>query len=438
MSNTVRVIDLFAGLGGIRIGFANAFNAAGYDVECVFTSEIKKHAVATLERNFPGHPVSGDITKVEAQDIPDFDFLLAGFPCQPFSYAGKREGFYDTRGTLFFDIERILKEKKPYGFILENVEGLVKHDLSNPKDEIGNTLTTILVHLDELGYKVSFKVLNSNEFGLPQIRKRIYIVGVKKGTAISLDNFPYTTKKVKAVLESGKPTLDTEFTRKLLSHYSVKDLYGKSIKDKRGGADNIHSWDIGLKGEVTPEQKEILTKLFKERRKKHWAEKKGIAWMDGMPLTYEEIQTFCSDTNLKELLDDLVEKGYLVKEHPKKLAIPDGGSANTPKVRVQDKNVPIGYNIVAGKLSFEFSSILDPEGTTPTLVASDLSKIGVVDGKGIRRLTVREGLRLFGFPETYSIEQPITKAYDLLGNSVTVPVVEAVAARVAENYSENH
>jgi DNA (cytosine-5)-methyltransferase 1 len=420
MKHKVRIADLFAGLGGIRLGFSEAFEKAGYEVDCVFTSEIKKHAVETLKINFPKETITGDITKVDAKSIPDFDFLLAGFPCQPFSYAGKREGFNDTRGTLFFDIERILKEKKPYGFILENVEGLVKHDLANPKDPIGRTLSTILNHLNALGYKVSYRVLNSNEFGLPQVRKRIYIVGVKKGEAISLLDFPYRTKKVKDVLEKGEPTLDTDFTRKILSHYSIKELEGKSVNDKRGGLKNIHSWDFKLKGKVSEEQKIILTKLFKERRKKHWAKSKGIAWMDGMSLTLSEISTFCDNLNLEELLEDLVSKGYLAKEHPKNITC-----------------IPIGYNIITGKLSFEFSCILDPNGTTPTLVASDLNKIGVADGKGIRRLTVREGLRMFGFPETYNIEVPVNKAYDLLGNSVAVPVVEAVSERLAEHYTKS-
>lgn len=419
----VRIVDLFAGLGGIRLGFTEAF--AGYNVECVLTSEIKKHAVRTLTRNFPGESISGDIAAIDAETIPDFDFLLAGFPCQPFSHAGKREGFADTRGTLFFEIERILQIKQPYGFILENVEGLVRHDLANPKDSIGRTLTTILNNLTRLGYAVSYKVLDASLFGVPQARKRIYIVGVKGEEPVDLDDFPVVKSKVADVLQKEQPVLDTKFTRLLLQHYKTEDLLGKAIKDKRGGASNIHSWDFGWKGEVTDEQKVLLEKIFKERRKKHWAVKKGIPWMDGMPLTLEEIRTFHDTKNLKVMLEDLVSKGYMVKEHPKTL---EQGK------RVPDKTLPIGYNIVSGKLSFPLNLILHPDQVAPTFVASDMSKVGVVDGKGIRLLTVREGLRFFGFPEDYVIEEPTVKAYDLLGNSVAVPVVRAVAERLRNTY----
>ena len=125
----IKVIDLFAGLGGIRLGFEQACADEGISIECVFTSEIKPAALKALNKNFGNGHSSVDITKVAVEEIPAFDFLLAGFPCQPFSYAGSQKGFADTRGTLFFDIERILDHHKPTGFVLENVEGLVSHDV---------------------------------------------------------------------------------------------------------------------------------------------------------------------------------------------------------------------------------------------------------------------------------------------------------------------
>jgi DNA (cytosine-5)-methyltransferase 1 len=145
-NSKIRFIDLFAGLGGIRLGFENIFNSNGFETECVMTSEIKPYAIKTLQHNFKHDFLAGDIFEIRNEFIPDFDFLLGGFPCQPFSASGKRQGFLDTRGTLFFEIERILRAKKPYGFILENVEGLVKHDLANKNDEIGRTLSTITIH----------------------------------------------------------------------------------------------------------------------------------------------------------------------------------------------------------------------------------------------------------------------------------------------------
>ncbi len=164
----IKVIDLFAGIGGIRLGFERASKSG---IECVFTSEWDKFSVETYKANFGDEKIFGDITKVKTQDIPKHDVLLAGFPCQPFSQAGLKKGFSDTRGTLFFDIERILKSKKPAAFLLENVKQLRGHDK-------GRTLEVILEHLRKIGYEnIQYKVLRARDFGLPQNRERIYIVG---------------------------------------------------------------------------------------------------------------------------------------------------------------------------------------------------------------------------------------------------------------------
>lgn len=440
---TVKIIDLFAGMGGIRLGFEKAFKEAGFNTKCIFTSEIKPHAIEALHHNFEHEKFCGDITTIDENSIEDFDFLLAGFPCQAFSAAGNRDGFCDTRGTLFFDVERIIKAKNPYGFILENVEGLVKHDLENKNDKIGRTLKTIIKSLEDLNYKVSWEVLDSKDFGLAQSRKRIYITGTKE-EHIELKNFDNITRTTfKDIQENGLEVMDTKFTRKLLSHFKVDELHGKAIKDKRGGANNIHSWQFGLKGEISDTQTKLLETLFKERRKKHWAEKIGIEWMDGMPLTAEHIKTFFKDDNLESMLEDLVKKGYIKYEHPKNKIqiIQEDGSVITR--RMPDLTKEKGYNIVSGKLSFEFSKILDKNDLTPTLVASDVEKLGVIDGKGIRRLTLREGLRLFGYPEEYSLDifdskvSSRRKGFDLLGNTVAVPVIEQIAKKLADTYIYN-
>jgi len=442
MNKKMKFIDLFAGLGGIRIGFEQACEERGIETECVLTSEIKPYAVETLKHNHHHNNFIGDIFQLKNEDIPDFDFLFGGFPCQPFSSGGKRNGFADTRGTLFFEVERILRHKKPQGFILENVEGLVKHDLEKKTDKIGRTLKTILYKLEEeLNYKVSWEVLDSVNFGVPQSRKRIFIVGTKKNK-VSLENFIPTFKVLKDVLESGKETMNTDFTKKLLSHFSVTELYGKSIKDKRGGANNIHSWDIGIKGECSKEQIRLLNKLFKVRRQKHWAIEIGIDWMDGMPLTLKQIETFAptidlfDSYDLKEMLDDLVDKGYLRFEHPKKLVkeVLENGTITS---RAYDETKPKGYNIVTGKLSFEINKILNPNDIAPTLVATDMSKIVVPDGKGVRKLTIREGLRIFGYPDNYEIPVKTNFAYDLLGNTVVVPVLKAISERILDVLSKS-
>ena len=170
----IKFIDLFAGLGGIRI----ALEKVG--AECVFSSDIDKYAQDTYELNFGDRP-HGDITRIDAKDIPDFDILCGGFPCQPFSIAGKRKGFEDTRGTLFFDIMRIVKEKKPVALILENVAGLLSHDN-------GRTLDVIMNTLDEQGYYAKYQLLNARDYGIPQNRNRWYCVALRKD-AISKEKF---------------------------------------------------------------------------------------------------------------------------------------------------------------------------------------------------------------------------------------------------------
>lgn len=162
----VKIIDLFAGIGGIRLGVEQAFGG----IDCVFTSEIDKYAVTTYKANFGDDHIFGDIKQIDVSDVPDHDILLAGFPCQPFSQAGLKKGFTDTRGTLFFDIERILIAKQPKAFLLENVKQLKGHDK-------GRTFQTIIDHLNKAGYKVCYEILKARDFGLPQNRERIYIVG---------------------------------------------------------------------------------------------------------------------------------------------------------------------------------------------------------------------------------------------------------------------
>lgn len=438
MSYKIKFIDLFAGIGGMRLGFESACRKLKLQSECVFSSDNKKTAVDTYKVNFKDSNIKGDISQISSEEIPDFDILLAGFPCQAFSTAGARRGFSDNRGVLFFEIERILKHKKPVGFLLENVDNLVKHDH-------GRTFTIIETRLKELGYKLCYKVLNSSDFGVPQDRKRTYIIGTKRNTPNldALDYIQKTKKPLSSILQSNQPLLETDFTKLLLSLYNTSELLGKSIKDKRGGENNIHSWEIELKGKISKQQKELLNLLLKKRRYKIWAEKKGINWMDGMPLTIEEIASFYNPDNifesghLQQMLDDLVAKDYLRFEHPKDTVEKVGSKGNVIKSREYRTDLPKGYNIVTGKLSFELNKILDPDQVAPTLMATDMARLAVVDGNGIRRLTIREGLRLFGFPEGYTINLPITKAYDLLGNTVAVPVIESVSLKLIQAISED-
>lgn len=196
----LKFIDLFCGIGGFRIAFEEACRENEIEAECVFSSDIDKYAQESYEANF-GEKPAGDITKIDEKDIPDHDVLFAGFPCQPFSIIGQMKGLNDTRGTLFFDIARILKEKEPKAFILENVKQLIGHDK-------GKTLKVIVKSLRELGYHVQYSVLNALDFGLPQKRERVVMVGHKEPI---LFTFPNPEKPYKSLTEILEKKVDEKY-----------------------------------------------------------------------------------------------------------------------------------------------------------------------------------------------------------------------------------
>lgn len=223
-------IDLFAGIGGIRLGF----EAAGG--KCVFSSEFDEDACTTYKANFGEHPF-GDITKIEAAKIPDFDVLLAGFPCQSFSIIGKKEGFKDeTRGTLFFEIERILKAKKPRAFMLENVRNLVAHDK-------GKTFKVIMSHLEALGYTVYAKVLNALDYGCMQKRERIIIVGF-------LDRVLFTFPEKEINHKTLSDVLEQDVASKYYVKPEIRESRLKRLKDKNYPKPYISHENMA--GSITP------------------------------------------------------------------------------------------------------------------------------------------------------------------------------------------
>jgi DNA (cytosine-5)-methyltransferase 1 len=213
----LKFIDLFAGIGGIRI----PFDEMGY--ECVFSSEWDKKACETYQANF-GEIPQGDITKIDEKDIPSFDVCLAGFPCQAFSIMGKMQGFADTRGTMFFEVERILKYHKPKAILLENVKQLTTHDR-------GRTLRVILEHLDELGYHVKYKVLNALDFGVPQKRERTIIVGfldpaLTERFSFDFEKKPYDLAKV---LEDDSMVDPSLFASEMIREKRKASVEGKNV-----------------------------------------------------------------------------------------------------------------------------------------------------------------------------------------------------------------
>ena len=412
----IRFVDLFAGIGGIRLGFEQAMQEFGLETECVLSSEIDDHAQETYESNF-GEKPSGDIFKI--QEFPKFDFLLAGFPCQPFSYAGKQKGFGDTRGTLFFEIERLLATHQPKAFLLENVRGLTTHDS-------GRTLDTIVGKLELLGYGVKCLLLNSSDFGVPQNRVRVYIVGIKaskpKMSLISsrgatdshqfkrLCNtriFHTQNSVVRDILEDSPPSsfdCSAKFKERLLSVLESKKLapHGARLIDFRNG-NSVHSWELGIKGECTLEEIEFLNALVANRRKKIFG-----AEQDGKNLSITQIRSFFNNPNLIDILDSLIKKRYL---------------------RIRDGL----YNPVSGNMSFEIFKVLDPDSVSITLVTSDAHKLGVYHKGRLRHLTPRECARLQGYPDSFKHHEQPAHAYRQFGNSVSVPVIKMVISDLFEN-----
>lgn len=399
----IRFVDLFAGTGGIRIAFEQACADLNIKPKCVFSSEIDKKAAKSYELNFGDNPLS-DITKVT--ELPDFDFLLAGFPCQAFSYAGKQKGFTDeTKGTLFFDILRILKDKKPKHLFLENVRGLTTHDK-------GNTFRIIRESLTDLGYSISYVLLNSSEFGVPQNRVRIYIVGtLDEESKLSLndnlgsaDTNKYISKNgsinVEDILEENvdpKYFCSSKFQSQLKNVVGedLSVLNGYRFSDYRGGK-TIHSWNLGLKGECSDQEAQFMDLLIANRRKKIFG-----AHQDGKSLTKEQILTFYVASDFDRVTESLISKGYL-------------------------KIIENKYKPVCGNMSFEVFKFLEPKGISLTLTASDANRLGIIQNNVARRLTPRECARLQGYPDTYQLIDDDNAVYKQMGNGVSVPVIKHV------------
>ena len=399
----LKFVDICNGMGGFRTAMQRVYP----DSQCVFSSDIKKTAIKVYKDNF-GEDCHNDITRINPQNVPDFDILCAGFPCQAFSSAGKRRGFLDTRGTVFFYILQIIKEKKPPHIIMENVEGLLTH-------KKGQTFQIIKGCLENEGYYVYHRVISGVDVGVPQDRRRVYIVCTQDKPFEFEEPVVLNEIKLSNVLQQGVTNryVHDNVTKKLLASFSGEELNGKKVNDKRGGDGNIHSWDMGLKGEVQGSARELMNKFLTQRRRKSWAKINNVKWSDGMPLSVENIRTFHDVDNLRELLSDLVNKGYMKEVH-------NGW-----------------YDMYGGKLSFSVAHILHPNEPTPTIVATDANKLVVVDNGKLRRLTLVEFLRLFGYDDDYDFSSvTYNQALDLLGNSIVVPIVEEILHLL--NFGKKH
>lgn len=412
MSNKIRFIDLCCGIGGFRLGLDNN------RFQCVYSADIKVDAIKTYNANFNEQHKSTDIYDIH--ELPPFDMLCAGFPCQPFSSAGLKKGFRDKRGGMIFKILELCESYDPEYVLLENVSNLLTH-------EKGLSIKKIVDEFGKLNYHVSYRKLCSSNFGLAQKRERVYILCCRS-KKLDLNKILPTNKNIvfRDVIDFSdfETNINQKFCDLLLERHKSNSIYGQKIGDKRGGKNNIHSWDLGVHGFVSNDEKDLLNAILTERRKKQWAQKKNIVWMDGMPLTKDEISTFYDSIHLSTMLDNLTDMGYLKLEHPKDLI--DGK-------RVYNRASPKGYNIYKGKLSFPISKILSLDEKTPTLTATDASKLGVLleckHGNHIRTLNELELKRLCGFPDDFIIPKVVNK-FDLFGNMATPPVIREIATLI--------
>jgi DNA (cytosine-5)-methyltransferase 1 len=407
----LKFVDLFAGTGGMRLGLERACQALGRKFECVFSSEIDPNSCESYALNFGENP-SCDITEVE--DLPKHDLMLAGFPCQSFSYAGKQKGFGDTRGTLFFHVHRLLESSRPKAFLLENVRGLTTHDK-------GRTFRTIVDRLQDLGYSLHYARLNSCNFGVPQNRVRIYILGLLNKQIDSNivddvgapDSHAFKARSeqltlfgenkpllVKDILESkpGKKYRCSDAFIGMLkgaAGSNLSKLHGYRLIDYRNG-NSLHSWELGIKGKCTKAEIGFMNALIANRRKKHFGREQ-----DGKKLTKKQILTFYNKGDFERVTASLIEKGYLQVANGR-------------------------YNPVCGNMSFEVFKFLDPESISITLTASDTNRLGVVARCVPRKITPREAARLQGFPDSYRLVKNDNAVYKQMGNAVSVPVVQSV------------
>ena len=411
MSHKIRFADFFAGTGGIRLAFEQALNKFGVGCRCVKSVEINHDACKTYEMNFGENP-QGDIREVE--ELPKLDVILSGFPCQAFSYAGLQKGFADTRGTLFFEVERLLKKYKPQVCFLENVRGLVTHDG-------GRTFKTILSRLHDLEYHVEYRLVNASSHGVPQNRTRIYIVCVRdvsprleiqsdvgaadshkfKSQQLTLWGDNTESKLVRDILEDNP---DSKYDVSIAFRQALSDavggdlnkLHGVRLIDTRHG-NSIHSWDVGRKGKCSAEEIEFMNMLVSNRRKHKFG-----THQDGKALTIEQIRTFYDKPNLMNVLESLLHKGYIKREEDGKI------------------------NLVCGNMSFEVFKFLDPKSVSITLTSSDCNRLGVYHNGRVRRITPRECARIQGYPDTYIVNPDDACAYKQFGNAVCVPVIQKI------------
>ena len=416
----VKYFSTFTGVGGFEIGIQRAIPGA----VCVGFSEIDKHSNKVLRYRFKGVKNYGDITRINEKELPDFDILCGGFPCQPFSIAGKRMGFKDTRGTLFHDLARIAACKKPSILFFENVKGLLSH-------EEGRTITAILKTLDELGYDAEWQLLNSKHFGVPQNRERIIIVGHLRGKP-RLQVFPIPkATRINTGQSKGKEVVHGTLTTGLGRQGSSSEYI--SSLNKIGEANKLK--------EVTPPGTSQWNRVY---------DAEGVASTltcagsdDSLYQVKEKVvchslQTRNADRPSLKKNPKAGGSGHISKVEESYCL--DTGSTQAIEIRTKASEYIEG-NRTKEPVMIDLYNNSTSKDTHPTLTPPH-NNMFLGQETRIRRLTPTECERLQGFPDNwtqYGLEEDGTKVvisdnqrYKMMGNAVTTNVIECVAGRICK------
>ena len=376
-NHKTKVFSMFSGIGGFELGML----MSGHEFEFIGHSEIDKYACEIYKKHFKGVKNYGDATTIIPGELPDFDLLTGGFPCQAFSVAGLRRGWNDTRGTLFFDIARILREKKPRYFLLENVRGLLSHDN-------GRTFSTILEVLSDIGYLVQWEVLNSKNFGVPQNRERVFIIGHLAGERRP-EVFPFGEGYEKNGVQIKRLGSNDVFRR----YNQVFDVDGAcEAIDTSGGGGHQPCVQVGV---------------LQDRGK--------IRTTD---------TSTCIDANYWKGIDNHAARTAIADV--KAVLTPDRAEKRQNGRRMKDSEEPMftltGQDIHGVMLR-------DGRDNRSCLKSGRTTEVGV-EGMSIRRLTPVECERLQGFPDNFTEGISDTQRYKSLGNAVTTNVIAAIIIKL--------
>jgi DNA (cytosine-5)-methyltransferase 1 len=424
MNKKFKFIDLFSGVGGFRIPLEKLGG------ECVAYSEIDKNAIEVYQQNFntKNEIFLGDITNVK--EIPKADLIVGGVPCQAWSVAGKKKGFDDPRGKLWEDSIRLVKKNKPKAFIFENVKGLY-----DPRNK--GALDLIISEFKKCGYDVFHKVLNAYDFGLPQNRDRLFIVGFKKDQKVHF-NFPKPLNKSKTLIEV-MDNLEIDKKHLIKQKFLPEKIFGTKIPfsrnrfqksdelndffifcDTRDGHTTIHSWDLM---KTTAFEKKICMTILKNRRRKLYGE-----W-DGNPLSLKTLQTLIKELKSSDL-KDLVEKNILNQEEDGRYELANtknsAGINGVYRVFLPQSDI---FATITATENRDYIATKTITGKDPEEYKSNFLN-EIFKKKNMRLISGRESGRLQGFPDKFKIHPNDKIAKKQFGNAVPTNVVYNVAKEI--------